>query len=128
MALLLAECYSEAGSVVVFEPSVPANAELLGRAAAVAHVIKHSNDRSVGGLDELHVRPRQGQLRIVTYGAEGLELRVGTADDAFRRWRRWPLIPAAPATGRQQDSWPDASRGAKSYERISTTRFALARR
>lgn len=77
--LLLAERYSEAGSVVVFEPSVPANAEFLGRAAAVAHVIKHSDDRSVGGLDDLHVRPRHGQLRVVTHGAEGLELRVGTA-------------------------------------------------
>lgn len=75
--LLLAEQYAGAGSIVVFEPSVPANAELLGRAAAVAHVIKHSDDRSVGGLDDLHVRPRQGQLRIVTHGAEGLELRVG---------------------------------------------------
>lgn len=85
--LLLAERYSEAGSVVVFEPSVPANAELLGRAAAVAHVIKHSDDRSVGGLDDLHVRPRPGQLRIVTHGAEGLELRVGTA-----RGRRFPAM------------------------------------
>jgi fructokinase len=85
--LLLAERYSEAGSVVVFEPSVPANAEFLGRAAAVAHVIKHSDDRSVGGLDDLHVRPRQGQLRIVTHGAEGLELRVGTA-----RGRRFPAM------------------------------------
>ncbi len=85
--LLLAERYSDAGSVVVFEPSVPANAEFLGRAAAVAHVIKHSDDRSVGGLDDLQVRPRQGQLRIVTHGAEGLELRVGTA-----RARRFPAM------------------------------------
>lgn len=85
--LLLAERYAEAGSIVVFEPSVPANAELLGRAAAVAHVIKHSDDRSVGGLDDLHVRPRQGQLRIVTHGAEGLELRVGAA-----RGRRFPAL------------------------------------
>lgn len=85
--LLLAEQYAGAGSIVVFEPSVPANAELLGRAAAVAHVIKHSDDRSVGGLDDLHVRPRQGQLRIVTHGAEGLELRVGAG-----RGRRFPAL------------------------------------
>lgn len=85
--LLLAEHYERAGSVIVFEPSVPANAELLGRAAAVAHVIKHSDDRSVGGLDDLHVKPRTGQLRIVTHGAEGLELRVGR-----RRGRRFPAL------------------------------------
>lgn len=85
--LFLAERYAEAGCIVVFEPSVPANAALLGRAAAVAHVIKHSDDRSVGGLDDLHVQPRQGQLRIVTHGAEGLELRVGTA-----RGRRFPAL------------------------------------
>lgn len=66
---------------------MPANAEFLGGAAAVAHVIKHSDDRSVGGLDDLHVRPRQGQLRIVTHGAEGLELRMGTG-----RGRRFPAM------------------------------------
>lgn len=85
--LSLAERYTQHGSVIVFEPSVPANAELLGRAAAVAHVIKHSDDRSVGGLDDLHVKPRAGQLRIVTHGAEGLELRVGRG-----RGRRLPAL------------------------------------
>ena len=77
--LTLAEAYAETRSVIVFEPSVPANAELLRRAAAVAHVIKHSDDRSVGGLDDLQLRPRKGQIRIVTHGAEGLELRIGQA-------------------------------------------------
>ena len=65
---------AQAGSVIVFEPSVPANAELLRRAVVVAHVVKHSDDRSVGGLDDIGVKPRQGQLRIVTHGAEGLSL------------------------------------------------------
>jgi fructokinase len=73
----LAERYAAAGSVVVFEPSVPANAELLARAAAVAQVVKHSDDRSVGGLADLHVRVRAGQVRVVTHGAEGLEILVG---------------------------------------------------
>jgi sugar/nucleoside kinase (ribokinase family) len=85
--LMLAEQYAKAGSIVMFEPSVPANAELLGRAATAAHIIKHSDDRSVGGLDDLHVRPRQGQVRIVTHGAEGLELRLGTG-----RGRRFPAL------------------------------------
>ncbi len=75
--LLLAEHYARAGAVIVFEPSVPANVELLQRAGAVAHIIKHSDDRSVGGLHDIGLRPRRGQLRIVTHGAEGLELRAG---------------------------------------------------
>ncbi|MEJ7784821.1 MAG: PfkB family carbohydrate kinase [Solirubrobacteraceae bacterium] len=83
----LAERYVRAGSVVVFEPSVPANVDLLARAATVAHVIKHSDDRSVGGLDDLHIQPRAGQLRIVTHGAEGLALRVGST-----RPRRLPAL------------------------------------
>jgi fructokinase len=86
-SLTLAEHYARAGSVIVFEPSVPANAELLRRAAAAAHVIKHSDDRSVGGLDDIGVRPRRSQLRIVTHGAEGLELRVGAG-----RPRRFPAL------------------------------------
>ena len=57
--LALAEHYATMGTIIV-ELSVPANAELLRRAAAVAQVIKHSDDRSVGGLDDLHVRPRSG--------------------------------------------------------------------
>jgi fructokinase len=85
--LWLAEHYERLGSIVVFEPSVPANAEFLARAARAAHVIKHSDDRSVGGLDDLPVRARPGQLRIVTRGAEGLELRVGSG-----RPRRLPAL------------------------------------
>ncbi len=85
--LFLAETYAQAGSVVVFEPSVPANAELLARAVSVADVVKHSDDRSVGGLPDLHLRARKGQVRIVTHGAEGLEVRVGSG-----RPRRIPAL------------------------------------
>jgi fructokinase len=85
--LYLAEHYARAGSVIVYEPSVPANAELLRRAVIVAHVVKHSDDRSVGGLDDLGVEPRRGQLRIITHGAEGLEVRSGSG-----RGRRYPAL------------------------------------
>jgi fructokinase len=84
----LAERYADAGSVVVYEPSVPANAELLGRAMAAAQIVKHSGDRSVGGLDALAVQPRRGQLRIITHGAAGLEVRSGAA-----RRRRYAALP-----------------------------------
>lgn len=83
--LLLAEHYADTGATIFFEPSVPANAEHLRRAAAVAHIIKHSDDRFVGGLDDIGVTPRAGQLRILTHGVAGLELRA----DAQTR-RRFP--------------------------------------
>lgn len=83
----LAERYAAAGSVVVFEPSIPANAELLARAVGAAHVVKHSDDRTVGGLKELHVRTRAAQVRIVTHGAEGLEVRYGS-----KHSRRLPAL------------------------------------
>jgi fructokinase len=76
--LLLAEHYHAHGALVVFEPSVPANAETLSRAVAVSKVIKHSDDRTVGGIDSLTIARPEGQIRIVTHGAGGLELRIGT--------------------------------------------------
>jgi fructokinase len=87
--LQLAERYAATGSVIVYEPSVPANAELLRRAVVVAHIVKHSDERAVGGLDELGVEPRRGQLRIVTHGTRGLDVRSGGGE-----LRRYP----APAT------------------------------
>jgi sugar/nucleoside kinase (ribokinase family) len=74
--LLLAEHYHAHGALVVFEPSVPANAETLSRAVAVSQVIKHSDDRAVGGVDSLSIERPKGQIRIVTHGAGGLELQV----------------------------------------------------
>lgn len=76
--LLLAEHYHAHGALVVFEPSVLANAEILSRAVAVSRVIKHSDDRTVGGIDGLTITRPKGQIRIVTHGAGGLELRIGT--------------------------------------------------
>lgn len=112
--LWLAEEYERRGAVIVFEPSVPANAELLARATTVAHVIKHSDDRSVGGLDDLQIKPRPGQLRIVTHGADGLELRVGA-----RRGRRFPaLATLAVDTGGAGD-WTTAGFVARAIQRGS---------
>lgn len=79
----LAEHYAAAGSVVFFEPSTPANAELFARAAAVAHVLKYSEGRSVSGFGDLGLASRRGQVRIVTHGAQGLE--IHTAAGHIRR-------------------------------------------
>lgn len=101
--LWLAEEYARQGAVVVFEPSVPANVEFLARAAAVAHVIKHSDDRSVGGLDELRVKPRSAQVRIVTHGEDGLEVRVGS-----RRGRRFPALATLTVDAGGAGDWTTA--------------------
>jgi sugar/nucleoside kinase (ribokinase family) len=101
--LTLAEHYAERGSIVVFEPSVPVNAEMLARSAAVAHVIKHSDDRSVGGLDHLHVQPGSEQIRIVTHGAEGLELRIGKGPV-----RRLPALRTLAADAGGAGDWTTA--------------------
>jgi fructokinase len=101
--LALAEHYAEQGSVIVYEPSVPANAELLRRAASVANVIKHSDDRSVGGLEDLAITPRASQVRIVTHGAQGLELRVGAG-----RPRRLAALPARSVDSGGAGDWTTA--------------------
>ncbi len=101
--LALAEHYAELGSVVVYEPSVPANAEMLRRAVRVANVIKHSDDRSVGGLEDLAITPQTGQVRIVTHGAHGLELRVGKG-----RPRRLAALPTHSVDNGGAGDWTTA--------------------
>jgi fructokinase len=101
--LLLAEHYAQARSMIIFEPSVPANAEHLRRAATVADIIKHSDDRSVGGLNDIGVRPREGQLRIITHGAAGLELRVGMEPP-----RCFPAIKASTRDAGGAGDWTTA--------------------
>ncbi|MCB0859969.1 MAG: hypothetical protein KDB54_04870 [Solirubrobacterales bacterium] len=101
--LFLAECYADAGSVIVFEPSVPANAELLRRAVVVAHVVKHSDDRSIGGLDDLGVEPQEGQIRIVTHGVGGLEVRSGGEAP-----KRFPALAAPQVDSGGAGDWTTA--------------------
>lgn len=64
------------GTRVVFEPSAPGGDALRAEATRLAHVVKLSSDT----LDSYHddiLRPRPGQLQVVTNGANGLRWRVG---------------------------------------------------
>ncbi len=101
--LFLAECYADAGSVIVFEPSVPANAELLRRAVVVAHIVKHSDDRSIGGLDDLGVEPQERQIRVVTHGVGGLEVRSGG-----KASKRFPALTAPQVDSGGAGDWTTA--------------------
>jgi fructokinase len=75
--LWLAEEYSRRGSVIVFEPSVPANPELTARAVAVAHIIKCGHDRLAAGYKTVPHTSGSVQIRIITHGINGLDLFIG---------------------------------------------------
>lgn len=72
--ILLAEHFADRGSLIMFEPSRPANEELTQRAVRVAHIIKYAADRDPG-LAAVVPLPRQ--VWIVTGGREGAQYRVG---------------------------------------------------
>lgn len=74
--LVLAEHLSEQGTLVMFEPSMPASAESLTRALAVADVVKYSQDSSHDDNDLLNPF-RADQIQIVTRGSGGLQLGIG---------------------------------------------------
>jgi fructokinase len=82
--ILLAEHFATAGSLVVFEPSRPARADLTQRALKVAHVIKHADNREAG-LDD--TTPATNQVWIVTGGAQGARFRVGRGS-----WHKSPAF------------------------------------
>lgn len=71
----LAEVYAAAGALVVFEPSTPTNAGLLGRALAAARIVKSSNEHGPSPSHRSAASP--GQIRVVTAGPAGARFRVG---------------------------------------------------
>ena len=74
------EAASGAGATVFFEPSEIDDAVLVGRALSATSVLKYSFER-IG--DRLVSAPvRRGTIRIVTYGADGLE----ASQDDRRVW------------------------------------------
>ena len=67
------EAAASSGAVVYFEPSAINDDALLSRALRLTRILKYSSDR----LDDLvgSAQMRSDAVRIVTYGADGLELR-----------------------------------------------------
>lgn len=120
--VLLAERYAHAGATVVFEPSTPANAELVQRAMRAASIVKGSDEHGPE-LVEAHDSERVEQLRVITAGARGARARLGVG-----RWRRVGVSrstsstrqapglddgrDAAPNRGQEQD---DLGRGGGGY-------------
>lgn len=80
--VLLAERYAERGATVVFEPSTPANAELVQRAIDAASIVKGSHEHGPE-LVESFDSGRADQLRVITEGIRGARVRLG--DGAWHR-------------------------------------------
>ena len=73
--VLLAEHFANAGSLVIFEPSVRGRLELTERALDSSHIVKRADDRDPGFNSTL---ARKHQVWIVTNGSEGARFRVGS--------------------------------------------------
>lgn len=93
----LAEAYAATGTTLVaFEPSTPANAELVQRAMAAAAIVKGSHEHGPE-LVETYKPCHPRQLRVITEGARGARFRL--ADGAWHSVGVFPtrLVDAAGA-------------------------------
>jgi hypothetical protein len=73
------------GSTIVFEPSRPARADLTQRMVAIAALVKAAADCVFD--DSLFSSPPNGQVQVITDGANGARYRVGD-----RPWHRSPAF------------------------------------
>jgi len=92
--LTLAEHYRKHGSIVAYEPAGDGNTELQRRAIRLAHVVKRSDERVLVGPRGRTSRPVDDHLRIVTLGAQGLELHRG--DRCMAKLPAFPTVVADP--------------------------------
>lgn len=89
-AVGLAEYYSAAGSVVVFEPSAGGDRKTFGHALEIADIVKYSDQRFATLPPRTSLRD---QLEIQTLGAEGLRYRFAYGRKSSA-WRRLAAVPA----------------------------------
>lgn len=92
--LTLAEHYRKHGSIVAYEPAGDGNSELQRRAIRLAHVVKRSDEPVLVGPRGRTNRPADDLLRIVTRGAQGLELHRG--DRCIAKLPAFPTVVADP--------------------------------
>lgn len=94
--LNLANASSEAGALVVFEPSGVGDPRLFEEAWSVAHIVKYSNDRlrDIADLDLQASVRNDLLLEIETLGASGLRYRGRLKHAAAKGWKTLKVIPA----------------------------------
>jgi len=95
-AVFLAQIYSDAGSLIVFEPSGHADAKLQKKALHLAHICKYSREQFDGLYSSRGSRPL---LEIQTMARKGLRYRTSLAA-ANGRWQS----VNAPALQKTKDS------------------------
>jgi len=115
----LAERYAASGSLVVFEPSTPANAELIQRAIAAAGIVKGSAEHGPE-LVATYRTEHPDQLRVITDGGAGASFRLGAGS-----WQRVGVYEVALADAAGAGDWTTAGlihhlagRGAPNEEAI----------
>jgi fructokinase len=87
-AIFLAKAYSEAGSLIVFEPSGHADEKLQKAALELAHICKYSREQFDGQPFGRGTKPL---LEIQTMGGDGLRYRTSLADNNWD-WRKIPAV------------------------------------
>jgi sugar/nucleoside kinase (ribokinase family) len=75
-AIFLAQTYSDAGSLIIFEPSGQADKKLQKKALKLAHICKYSREQFKGLYSGTGIRPL---LEIQTMGGDGLRYRTNLA-------------------------------------------------
>ncbi len=89
-SLFLAAQARADGALVFFEPS-SCDEELFAKGAAVADILKYSQER-IYKAPKLS-RPTQPRLEIQTLGADGLRYRL--QNSGLRKWNSLPAVPVA---------------------------------
>lgn len=98
----LAEAFSEAGSLVVYEPSTPASAALLQRAIGAAGIVKGSVEHGPG-LVASYAGGKPNQVRVITEGSAGARCRVGEG-----AWRTVGVYPVQELDASGAGDWTTA--------------------
>lgn len=99
----LAEHYMERNVVVMFEPSLPTGGELFQRSCEAASIIKYSSDVALP-IPKSPSRSRPEQVRIVTDGAAGLEVQLGSSSS-----KHLPAIPTLTVDSSGAGDWTSSA-------------------
>src|SRR5207244_1094607 len=85
-----AASYSQAGALIVFEPSANSEPRLFEEAIEAADIVKYSEQR-LAAIPRM--RSKKQRIEVQTLGAVGLRFRIGGSRGGGT-WRRLPAIAA----------------------------------
>jgi sugar/nucleoside kinase (ribokinase family) len=97
----LAERFSAAGSLIVFEPARANRPRLFARAVAAADIVKYAENR-IADISDV-ADPPSRQVRVVTRGEAGASYRVGNG-----AWHHSPAFPYPTVDAGGAGDWTSA--------------------